>query len=143
MFLRVLRAAGSKQKLILRGFCKNHVNLRSDFVRILRFVFLACAVFCWAPLFFFERLRGSAFCVFSASWGAFGPPWRIVGGARFGPPYRRDLLRLGLFGAPGPQCWYFLLLRRPCEGFLLRGAEFACFCAPGGLKQGSRTVKHL
>ena len=143
MCLRVLRAAGSKKHLILRGSCENHVNLRSDFVRVLRFLLLACAVFCWAPVFFLCGCVVLRFVFFLRLGGAFGPPWRIVGGARFGPPYRRDLLRLGLFGAPGPQCWYFLLLRRPCEGFLLRGAEFACFCAPGGLKQGSRTVKHL
>ena len=151
------RVPNSRKTHVFASASRRRIQKTAHFKRVLQkphkftvgfcayFVFCAFGLRCFllGPLVFFERLRGSAFCVFSASRGALGPSWRIVGGARFGPPYRRDLLRLGLFGAPGPQCWYFLLLRRPCEGFLLRGAEIACFCAPDGLKQGSHTVKHL
>ena len=118
MFLRVLRAAGSKTQLILRGSCKNHVNLRSDFVRILRFVLLACAVFCWAPLFFLSGcvvLRFVFFLRLGGPLGLLGASWVAPGSGHPTVVICFVWASLGPLGrSAGTFCCFVALVRASC-----------------------------
>ncbi len=110
---------------------------------MLRFVFLACAVFSGTPVFLFSVCVFSLLCFFFVLGAGFGTPWRIVGGSHFWPSYRCDLLCLGLLRASGQHRWYFLLVRRPCEGSLPRRVEFVRFSVSGGLSQAPTLQKHI
>lgn len=121
--------------------CKNPVNLRSLFGRVLRFAILARAI-CWGePLIFFCFWLVLLFWFLRGLVGPLAPLRRMAGDAQFGPQQRRDLHVLGpLWGLSGRSA-------ATSSDFLFRLVPLApnlCICVflcAGCLKSGPPSKK--